>query len=137
MYMSKINKCSLFPNAKTYSISTYVRIYAPFFPFAVMMWPLTTSYMSMSLSTGPNKAVFLIYNYPLSRLSTTGSEQIIDPSLSSRLQSQEALKHYLDNGQVLSWTTTPSQTHLHTLHDLTQLDPNPVPYSYTESCGIL
>lgn len=86
---------------------------------------------------GPNKAVFLIYNYHPHRQSTADSTQVIDQSLHRRLLAQESLKYFLDNEQVLSWVTTPTKTHLQKLSYLTELDSNPVPYSYTDGCCVL
>lgn len=59
------------------------------------------------------------------------NDEFISPDLKSRLYKQEALRPYLDAGQILSWIDmdSPHDSQVKKLMELTRLDNNPQPQS--------
>lgn len=55
------------------------------------------------------------------------SDELISPDLKSRLYKQDALRHYLDAGQILSWIDmdSPHDSQVKKLMELTRLENNP------------
>ena len=84
------------------------------------------------LFPGPNKVAFLITNYKQTQVL---SEELISPDLKSRLYKQEALRHYLDAGQIMSWIDmdSPHDSQVKKLMELTGQENNP----QAQSCILL
>lgn len=76
---------------------------------------------------------FIITNYSPPDITASADEgkderqdtSLISPHLSIRLNTQEALKTYLEGAQILSWYDGPSTVHTSRLNQLAELEPNP------------
>lgn len=98
---------------------------------------LSLTYIILYTLAGPNKVSFLISNYTNTSEHATKDNQLISPSLKTRLYNQEPLRTYLDGDHVMSWSDEPNELQAKRLVELAYTEFNPQSLLMNAPCQLL